>query len=255
MTLDETNDHEAARLADLQSYAILDTKREGQFDSIVALARVLFDTPIAAISLVDRDRQWFKAESGLDNDGGPREHSFCSHAMDHGAVFVVPDARLDARFADNPLVLGAPNIRFYAGAPLRSPGGHSLGAMCVISDHPRGDFSAEDRRKLEILANVVGNEMELKKQAQGAHKLLFDREMAMREAQFKLKNSLEYATLLADVQSAALSTEQLAAIAVSAWQHYTEAGAVVTGSVKTLRARMSAEQYRDLIAAMPGFSI
>jgi GAF domain-containing protein len=246
---------EADRLAELSSYEVLDTPPERQFDRIVALARVLFDTPISAITLVDQDRQWFKARSGLDAPETPREDSFCSHAMEHGDVFVVPDATQDGRFAENPLVLDGPKIRFYAGAPLRSPGGHNLGALCVISSDPRGDFSSDDRRRLQILASVVGNELELKRRAQQAHKMLFDRDLALREAQFKIKNSFEYATLLAEVQAADISTEKLSAIAVAAWQQYAEAGGVLMSSVKSLRERLSAADYVALTQAMPGFAM
>jgi GAF domain-containing protein len=251
----QPDDEETERLAELKSYGILDTQPESQFDSIVALARVLFDTPISAITLVDNDRQWFKARTGLDVDQTPREDSFCSHAMESGGVFVVPDATRDPRFADNPLVTGGPNIRFYAGAPLRSPNGHKLGAVCVIASDPRGDFSSADRRKLEILASIVGNELELKKRAQQAHQMVVDKDMALRDAHYRIKSSLEFATLLAEVQSADISTEQLAALAMAAWKQYTEAGAILIGSIKSLRERMSAAEYKDLLALMPGFAI
>jgi GAF domain-containing protein len=246
---------ETERLAELQTYGILDTPPESQFDSIVALARVLFDTPISAISLVDRDRQWFKARSGLDDQETAREYSFCSHAMEHGDVFVVPDATADERFADNPLVTGAPNIRFYAGAALRSPAGHSLGAVCVISSDPRGDFPSEDRRKLSILARIVSNEMELKRRAQQAHKMMYDRDFALREAHYRLKNSLDYATLLAEVQAADMPTQTLAATAMAAWKQYSEAGGVLMAAVKGLRERMSAREYNELLGMMPGFGL
>jgi GAF domain-containing protein len=246
---------EAERLADLASYGILDTKPESEFDGIVALARVLFDTPIAAITLVDGDRQWFKAQAGLDVAQTAREDSFCSHAMENGGVFVVPDAQQDSRFSGNRLVTGEPNIRFYAGAPLRSANGHNLGAVCVISSDPRGEFSSGDRKKLEILANIVQNEMELKKRAQQAHKMLVDKDMALRDAHFRIKNSLEYATLLAEAQDAGTPTEKLAVLAMTAWKQYTEAGGILNSSVKALRERMSAAEYRDMLALMPGFVI
>ena len=246
---------EADRLAELASYGIMDTPPEPQFDNIVALARALFDTPISTITLVDHDRQWFKARAGVDNSQGAREDSFCSHAMENQGVFVVPDAQLDPRFARNPLVTGAPNIRFYAGAPLRSAAGHNLGAVCVISPQPRDDFSSADKKKLEILADIVGNEMELKKQTQHAHKMLYEMDFAAREAQYHIKNSLDYATLLAEVQSDKLSTEQLTAFAMVAWKQYSEAGGVLMSSIKSLRTRLKAEDYRNLIDSMPGFTI
>jgi len=247
------DDPETARLAELNSYGLLDTPAETQFDRIVTLARALFDTPISAISLVDRDRQWFKAREGLEDTETAREQSFCAHAMEQGEVFVVPDASLDPRFAAFPNVTGAPHIRFYAGARLRSPAGHPLGALCVISQNPRGDFSAEDRGKLAILANIVSNEMELKRQASHANRALMDRDMALREAHYKFKNTMEYATLLAEVQSDEASTVQLSTIAMAAWKQYSEAGAVLTASIKSLRSRLSKADYAALLANMPGF--
>jgi GAF domain-containing protein len=246
---------EADRLAELASYGVMDTGPEDAFDRVVALARVLFDTPMAAVSLVDHDRQWFKARAGIDVAQTAREDSFCSHAMEGDGVFVVPDARLDPRFSANPLVVGEPNIRFYAGAPLRGAGGHSLGAVCVISSDPRGEFSGEDQAKLQILASIVGTEMELKKQAQKAHKLVFDKDMELREAHYRIKNTVEYANLLADVQSEEMSEEKLAAVAMAAWKQYSAAGGILVTSVRALRRRMTAEAYQELLDNMPGFAM
>jgi GAF domain-containing protein len=175
--------------------------------------------------------------------------------MEGDGIFFVPDAQLDPRFAENAYVVGEPHIRFYAGAPLRSANGHNLGAVCVISPDARPEFSADDRRKLQVLASIVGNEMELRKRAQHAHKLMFDKDLALREAHFRIKNSLDYATLLAEIQSDDMSTEQLSALAMTAWKQYTEAGAVVNGSIKALRERMPAKDYREMLASMPGFSM
>jgi GAF domain-containing protein len=246
---------EAERLAELESFAILDTAPEIQFDRVVNLARLLFDTPTATVTLIDRDRQWFKAKSGTDQDQGPREHSFCNHAMEHDGVFVVPDARLDPRFAKNPLVVGTPNIRFYAGAPLRSANGHSLGAVCVISPDPRAEFPAGDQEKLELLASIVGTEMELGRQAHNAQRVANEKAAALREAHFRIKNTLDYANLLTDVASANMSTEKLTAVAMVAWKQYSEAGGVLFSSIKSLRTRLTASEYQDLIANMPGFAI
>jgi hypothetical protein len=248
-------DREAARLAALARYDILDTPPEVQFDRIVTLARMLFDTPVALITLVDHDRQWFKAKSGIDDQEGPRTQSFCSQAMEGEGVFFVPDAQLDPRFADNMYVVGEPRIRFYAGAPLRSADGHSLGAVCVISPDARPEFSADDQRKLHVLASIVGNEMELRQRAQSAHKLMFDQDLALREAHYRIKNSLDYATLLAEINEAGMTTDQLVALAMTAWKHYSEAGAILNGSVKALRQKMPAQEYRDMLDAMPGFGM
>ena len=175
--------------------------------------------------------------------------------MENQGVFVVPDASQDPRFAANPLVTGSPNIRFYAGAPLRSAAGHNLGAVCVISSDPRAEFSSADKKKLEILASIAGNELELKKQAQKAHQMVYEKDFAAREAQYHIKNSLDYATLLAEVQSDDMTTEQLTAFAMAAWKQYSEAGGVLMSSIKSLRTRMKAEDYKNLLDSMPGFAI
>ena len=132
---------EIERLAALDQLQVLDTASEPLFDSLTELAARAFDAPIALISLVDASRQWFKACIGLDADQTAREISFCRHTILDDAVFVVLDAHQDARFAKNPLVTGAPFIRFYAGAPLITPQGHRLGSLCVIDTAPRAASS------------------------------------------------------------------------------------------------------------------
>ena len=248
------DDMEAARLAELKRYDILDTPAEEQFDRIANLARVLFDTPMASITLVDRDRQWFKAKVGLEDDETSRDVSFCSRAMETEGVFVVPNATEDARFADNALVTGGPGIRFYAGAPLRGANGQNLGAVCVISPTPRDDFSAADQDKLKVLARIVETELELRLRAKQAHKAMFDKDLALREAHYRIRNSLDYANLLAEVQSEDMTTEKLSVLAMAAWKQYSEAGAVLNSSIKALRQRMPVKDYRDLLDNMPGFA-
>lgn len=246
---------EQARLEELRSYNILDTPRESQYDNIVALARVLFDAPISSISLIDEDRQWQKAAAGAERAESPRSESFCAQAMMDDKVFVVPDAANDSRFVNNAHVVNEPNIRFYAGAPLRSPGGHPLGAVCVISSNPRGEFSAEDQRKLRLLADIVGNEMELRRRAQGAHKMLHERDMAMREAHFRIKTSLGYATLLAELDAEEAPIEKVTAAAMVAWKQYQEAGGLLNAAIKALRDRMPREEYSRFVSEMPGFVV
>ncbi|MCR5878406.1 ATP-binding protein [Phenylobacterium sp. J367] len=153
---------EARRLAALLDYDVLDTPPEPAFDRLAELAADLFDAPIALISLIDRERQWFKARVGLDAGETPREFAFCSHAIEGpaGSALVVEDATRDPRFADNPLVTGAPNIRFYAGATLAAPGGENLGTLCVIDDKPRPVPSPRDLERLKRLAALVVGEME-----------------------------------------------------------------------------------------------
>src|SRR4051812_42439040 len=118
---------EAERLRVLRSYKILDSKPEERFDELTQLAAIICGVPISLITMLDVDRQWFKSRFGLDVQETPRAQAFCTHAIMQPEIFVVPDAAEDARFAENPLVKGAPHIRFYAGAPLATEDGHLLG--------------------------------------------------------------------------------------------------------------------------------
>ena len=128
---------EAERLAALHSLLILDTPPEQRFDRIAAFAASEFYVPIVLLTLLDTRRQWFKARIGLDACETARDISFCGHAILQADIMVVPDALQDPRFADNPLVTGAPRIRFYAGAPLQLPSGQRLGTLCLIDRRPR----------------------------------------------------------------------------------------------------------------------
>jgi GAF domain-containing protein len=144
---------EATRLAALMGTSVLDTPPEPAFDALVRQAAARFRVPIALISLVDAERQWFKAAVGLPaGHETPRSQAFCDHAIRGMGVMVVPDARSDPRFAGNPLVTGAPCIRFYAGAPLTLAGGARLGTLCVIDRLPRKDFGPDAVAALEDLA-------------------------------------------------------------------------------------------------------
>ncbi len=150
---------EALRLRDLQRHQLLDHAGDHHFDQIAKLASALFDRPIALISLVDHDRQWFLSRNGLEVSETPREVAFCAHTIASDEVMVVPDALQDERFSSNPLVLSPPGIRFYAGAPLRTKDGHNLGTLCVIDQKPR-EFSPEQRQQLQMLADLVMREIE-----------------------------------------------------------------------------------------------
>jgi GAF domain-containing protein len=127
---------EVQRIAALQRLNVLDTAREERFDRITRLAAALFEVPIALISLVDTDRQWFKSAYGLNVRETPRDESFCAHAVLSRAPLVVPDALLDDHFAENPLVVDMPRIRFYAGHPLFVGDGSCIGTLCLIDTPP-----------------------------------------------------------------------------------------------------------------------
>ena len=153
---------ERARLAALADFQVLDTEPEAFFDEITKLAALHFDMPIALVSLVDETRQWFKSRVGIDAQETPREISFCRLAIQSPEVMVVEDATQDPRFDGNPLVYQAPDIRFYAGAPLMTSEGHAMGTLCVIDRKPRS-MSATQRSMLQLLAQQVVTQMELRK--------------------------------------------------------------------------------------------
>jgi len=150
---------ETARLQALQSMHLLDSDREERFDRFTRLARRLFTVPIALVSLVDAERQWFKSAQGMDEvTETSRDISFCGHAILRPQAMLVPDTLLDERFADNPLVVGAPHVRFYAGRPLRGPSGHPVGTLCLLDTQPR-QLSEEDLALLDDLADMVEHEL------------------------------------------------------------------------------------------------
>jgi diguanylate cyclase (GGDEF)-like protein len=148
---------ERTRLETLRSLQILDTLPEERFDRLTRLARKLFDVPIALVSLIDADRQWFKSSAGLEAKEPPREISFCGHAILTEDILAVTDTALDERFHDNPLVTGDPKIRFYAGCPLIVSNG-KLGTLCLIGQEPR-EFDENDRALLHDLARIVEQEL------------------------------------------------------------------------------------------------
>jgi diguanylate cyclase (GGDEF)-like protein len=150
--------NEPARLASLRSLSILDTPAEERFDRLTRLARRLFGVPIALVTLVDSERQWFKSCVGLDVSETPRDVSFCGHAILSDDLLLVDDARNDLRFHDNPLVTGDPNIRFYAGYPLGIGGGIRLGTLCLIDSKPRV-LDDEERALLRDLGQMAEQEL------------------------------------------------------------------------------------------------
>ena len=153
--------NESDRLVALDRYKILDTLPEQVYDDLTQLAADICGTPIALISLIDKDRQWFKSRVGIDATETPRDISFCGHAVAANAILNVPDASLDPRFADNPLVTKDPSIRFYAGVPLITDDNFALGTLCVIDRQPH-DLTEQEIRQLEALSRLVISQLELR---------------------------------------------------------------------------------------------
>ena len=158
MKIPDIPDNEKERIDSLKSLAILDTLPEEEYDRITRLCCRMFDVPIALVSLVDVNRQWFKSCQGLDVSETSRDISFCGHAILGDDIFVIPDASIDLRFADNPLVVNEPGIRFYAGYPLRSINGSKLGTLCIIDRAPR-EFSQQDIETLTDFGHMIEHEI------------------------------------------------------------------------------------------------
>ncbi|MDZ4071468.1 MAG: HAMP domain-containing sensor histidine kinase [Sediminibacterium sp.] len=177
--------NEQERLQELIRYEVLYTQYEEDFDQIVQLASAICKTPISTITLLDFNKQWFKAKTGVDNAEGDRDTSFCGHAIvEDEAIMIVNDALEDQRFVDNPLVIGEPKIRFYAGYPLVSPSGYKLGTLCVIDRVPRS-LTAEQELTLKILGNQVVKLFELRlrnKEAEARNELIEEQKKQLEES-------------------------------------------------------------------------
>jgi diguanylate cyclase (GGDEF)-like protein len=155
---------EDARLAALHRYEVLDTQPEEAFDRITRLVKIVLEMPMAVVSLLDRDRQWFKSTQGIKASETPRNISFCTHTIQSTEPLIVNDAHIDPRFANSPLVIGDPHIRFYVGVPLRSRDGYNVGALCSMDTRAR-DLSPEQVTVLEDLGRLIVDELELRVQA------------------------------------------------------------------------------------------
>ncbi len=190
------------RLATLESFEILDSEREASFDEVVDLAARICDVPVALVSLVDRDRQWFKASVGMERSETPLGESICAHAiLSDEDVVVIPDTALDARTADNPLCNGETDrMRFYAGAPLVTSNGHKLGTLCVLDSEPR-DLSDLQRQTLRVLAGQVMRQLELRR-------ALRNEEVLRKEIDHRVKNSLQTVLSVIRIYGGRLNSEE-----------------------------------------------
>jgi GAF domain-containing protein len=177
--------NEAARVAALHKYAILDTEPEQAFDDLVLLASFICKTPMALISLVDEARQWFKAKVGVSISETPREIAFCATAIQQPDILVVPDTLNDERFRNNPFVVSEPNVRFYAGVPLIDEEGHALGTICVLDCTPR-EFDPDQQAALKALSRIVLAQIEFRRNLILLKEALNDRTKEEHERQSEL---------------------------------------------------------------------
>ncbi|TAD75216.1 MAG: sensor histidine kinase [Oscillatoriales cyanobacterium] len=197
--------HEADRLKALNDYEILDTLPEKNYDDLAAIAAYICGTPISLISLIDSDRQWFKARHGIDATATPREQAFCAYAIcQPEEVLMVPNALEDPRFAQNPLVTGDPEIRFYAGAPLVTSEGLAVGTLCVIDRQPR-QLTQQQIDALQALSRQVISQLELRRQAK---QLQQEVQLRSQMAQIAADKSAELAQALAQLQKTQVSLVQ-----------------------------------------------
>ena len=185
---------EAERLELLYALQLLDTEPEPIFDRLTRLLAHSLGTPIALLTLIDADRQWFKSRVGLVLSETPRDQAFCAHTILTTDPLVVPDACLDQRFASNPLVLGAPHIRFYAGVPIRSAGGLALGTLCAIDTRPRL-LSAEELQVLQDLADVASREIQLRKALLRTRSQLSRADAELIESEARYRSTFELASV------------------------------------------------------------
>jgi len=180
-----TPKNETARLKALQEYKVMDTLPEQAYDNFTKLASIICKAPIALITLLDEDRQWFKSKIGISISETAREIAFCATAIQQPDVFVVPDTLNDERFRNNPLVLAEPNFRFYAGAPLIDEEGYALGTICVLDRVPR-EVAPDQQAALKALSHLVLAQLELRRNLMLLKEALVDRSKAEHEREREL---------------------------------------------------------------------
>jgi GAF domain-containing protein len=251
----EADQADAERLAQLVDHERLDMSPEHELDMVVGLAAHMFGTPVAAISVMDDDTQWFKAQVGLEIERTPRAESFCTHAIQQDDVLVVLDARRDVRFRDNPMVNGNPNIRFYAGAKLTSSAGDILGALCIMSPQGRHHFSKDSQAKLKVLARLVGKQMELRRL------LLRERQTAQGTVTPEDSNAVmvnaksDFLDLMAKVASGEMPEEEIMTLAIQVWNETLRSRVLLGSCLRSLRQDLSAPQYRQFLTKLEGFNL
>lgn len=213
--------NEEARLNALHEYEILDTAPEQAFDDLTRLASQICETPIAVVSLIDSDRQWFKSKVGLDASETSRDVAFCAHTILQPDLFIVPDAQQDMRFSDNPLVTSGSQIRFYAGAPLKTSKDVAVGSLCAIDYVPR-NLSPDQQEALEILGRQVVTQLKLRRNIAELEEALRQRQ----ETEQALRGSEEQYRSLLD-----LSSETIAVHIEGKLEYINAAGARLLGAV------------------------
>ena len=188
------------RLQDLRELDVLDTAPEQEFDDVVCLASRICGMPISLISLVDEEQQWFKAKTGFEADRTPIESAICAHTILEEDYLEIPDTRTDPRTQDNPLVVGDDNVRFYAGAVLRSTKGHAVGTLCVLDNKPN-HLTDLQRETLRVLAKQVMAQLELRR-------ALKEAELLRREVDHRVKNSLQSVAAMTRIQSRSATSQE-----------------------------------------------
>jgi anti-sigma regulatory factor (Ser/Thr protein kinase) len=235
--------NEKVRVQALHSYKILDTDPERAFDDLTVLASHICETPIALISLIDTDRQWFKSRVGVNITETPREVAFCNKAIQQSDLFVVPDATKDPRFSSNPLVVNDPKIRFYAGAPFTSSSGYPLGTLCVVDMVPR-ELSAGQKNALRALSRQVQAQLELRRNLLELRTALAERDRAEMERDgtiVELQHALDHVRRLSGLLPACSACKLDMTISADA----SAISGVVDGVLQIAREMKCAEGHED----------